>query len=198
MVDKYGTGQDPDCYPGTSTLINLFDIRDDKTLETAEHDITEICASELEFQPPPYNLEYLCQIHKSLFQDIYPWAGQTRQVDISKGSTRFCNVSYLKGEADRLFSNFEAHHYFQGMDRGNLVSSIAELYGSLNMIHPFREGNGRAQRIFFEHIVTNVGFEIYWEQVSQEEWINANIAAVVCNYQLLEIIFEGCIGDQLE
>lgn len=110
MVDKYGTGQDPDCYPGTSTLINLFDIRDDKTLEAAEHDITEICASELEFQPPPYNLEYLCQIHKTLFQDICPWAGQARQ----------------------------------------------------------------------------------------EEWTNANIAAVVCNYQLLEIIFERCIGDQLE
>ena len=194
MVDKYGTGQDPDCYPGTSTLINSLNIHDDQMLEAAERDITGLCAVEIEFRAPPYDFDYLCDIHKSLFQDIYPWAGQIRQLDVSKGNTRFCNVRYIATEINKLFSRFTALSYFQKLDRDELIVAIAELYGDLNIIHPFRDGNGRTQRIFFEHAVTNAGFEIYWVSVEQKEWVDANIAAVTCNYGPLELIFERCIG----
>ena len=77
MVDKYGTRQDPNCYPGTSTLINFLNILDDHTLETAERDITHLCAEEIEFRAPPYNFQYLCDIHCKLFQDIYPCVSAT-------------------------------------------------------------------------------------------------------------------------
>ena len=46
------------------------------------------------------------------------------------------------------------------------------------LVHPFRDSNGRAQRIFFEHVITNAEFEIYWKSIEQGEWIAANIAAV--------------------
>ncbi|SDH41090.1 cell filamentation protein [Pseudomonas abietaniphila] len=72
---------------------------------------------------------------------------------------------------------------FQGMDRGNLINASAELFGDLNVVHPFREGNGRAQRILFEHIIVNAGYEISWWPVEPVEWIQANIDAVGCDYE---------------
>ncbi len=198
MVDKYGTEEDPDCYPGTSTLINLLNITDNKTLESAERDITEACVAELEFQTPPYNLDYLCTIHKQIFQDIYPWAGQLRQLDISRGSTHFCNVNFINRESEKLFVKFSEQHYFEGLKRESLIPLVAEFYGDLNMIHPFREGNGRTQRILFEHIIINAGFEIFWEPVNHEQWVKANIAAVTCDYTPLETIFGLCIGNPLD
>jgi cell filamentation protein len=65
------------------------------------------------------------------------------------------------------------------------------------MVHPFRDGNGRAQRILFEHLIINAGYEISWWAVEADEWTRANIAAVACDYQPLIDIFERCIGQQI-
>ncbi|MNT81573.1 putative adenosine monophosphate-protein transferase fic [compost metagenome] len=62
------------------------------------------------------------------------------------------------------------------------------------MIHPFRDGNGRAQRILFEHLIINAGYEISWWPVEEGEWLRANIEAVFCDYDALVRIFERCIG----
>jgi cell filamentation protein, protein adenylyltransferase len=197
VVDKYGTGQDPGCYPGTNVLINRLDIRDEQILEDAERDITLLRAAEFEFLQPPYSFNHLCNIHKTLFGDLYPWAGCIRQVDISKGSTRFCNVAYIDTEIDKLFAGFTISSFFQGLNREDLITAVAEFYGNLNMIHPFREGNGRAQRLFFEHVITNAGCNIFWKPIEKEEWVEANIAAVTCDYSALEFIFDRCIREPL-
>jgi cell filamentation protein len=197
VVDKYGTGQDPDCYPDTCVLINLLDIRDEQILEDAERDITLLRAAEVEFLPPPYSFSQLCSLHKTLFGDLYPWAGSIRQIDISKGDTRFCNVTYIDAEINKLFAELTHASFFQDLGRKELISAASEFYGDLNMIHPFRDGNGRAQRLFFEHLITNAGYQIFWESITKEEWIDANIAAVVCDYSALESIFERCIREPL-
>lgn len=196
-MDKYSDGGGHGCYPGTSTLINLLDIRSETELAAAERDITECCAAEIEFSPPPYNLSYLCDIHRALFKDIYPWAGTLRSVDLSKGDTHFCHAQYLQAEADKLFAHLAALGFLEGLERHHLVAAVAEFYGDINMLHPFREGNGRTQRIMFEHLVVNAGFEIYWDDVSAGEWVAANIAAVVCDYGPLSRIFQRCIGAPL-
>ena len=197
MVDKYGTGDDPACYPGTSVLKNLLNIEDEDILEEAEREISSITASEIEFSPPPYDLTYLQEIHRALFADIYSWAGSIRSIDISKRQTRFCSVNRVVPEAEKLFSHLSALNNFTELDREDLISNVAELYGDMNMIHPFRDGNGRAQRILFEHIVINTGFEISWNHVAREEWVNANIASVHCDYAPLQAIFDRCIGDEI-
>lgn len=68
----------------------------------------------------------------------------------------------------------------------------------MNVVHPFREGNGRVQRILFEHIVVNAGYEISWWEVGAQKWIQANIDAVVCDYRALTEVFERCIGRLIE
>jgi len=86
---------------------------------------------------------------------------------------------------------------YVGATQADLVRQIAEAYGDLNVIHPFREGNGRAQRILFEQIIVNAGFSVNWWLVKHAAWIPANIDAVACDYRGLEAIFERCIGRPL-
>lgn len=194
MSDKYGAGQDAYCYAGTSVLRNRLGIQDDEELCKAEREFSELAASQLEFSLPPYDLAYLQQLHRCLFQDVYDWAGELRVLDISKGQTRFCNVNRLEPEAIKLFAGMADSQWFEGHGREALVTAVAERYGDLNMVHPFREGNGRAQRILFEHLLLNAGFQVDWWQVDPDTWVEANIAAVVCDYSALERIFDRCLS----
>ncbi len=197
MHDKYGCLNDGHFYPGTQVFINKLDIRDSKALAAAERDITASCAAAIEFALPPYDLAYFSVIHRQLFADIYPWAGELRHVDISKGETHFCNVRFLGKEAHKLFSELAADHYLEGLGRLELITAAAQYYGDINMLHPFREGNGRAQRILFEHIIVNAGFEIFWQDIQPGEWLQANVAAVYCDYSLLQALFRRAIGGPL-
>jgi cell filamentation protein len=128
---------------------------------------------------------------------LYDWAGEIRTVDISKGDTRFCNVARIEPEANKTFDALADRNWLEGLERDALVESVAEYYGDLNVVHPFREGNGRAQRLLFEQIIVNAGFEIDWWHVESDEWLQANIDAVVCNYERLAGIFEKCIGSRI-
>lgn len=193
--DKYGVKHDPDCYPGTSVLVNHLNLLDDYELSQAEIDITLSATETLEFQLPPYDFSYLKALHFHLFKDVYPWAGEVRRRDISKGSTRFCTASRIVPEAERLFGQLATEQWLEGVSRDQLITAAAEYFGELNMVHPFREGNGRALRLLFEHLIINVGFEVDWTPVSQDEWIEANIAAVDCNYAKLAVVFDRCIGE---
>ena len=197
MLDKYGIGNDSYCYENSDVLINLFDIRDGELLHEAEREISNVNADTIEFSPPPYDLYYLRSIHRVLFQEIYSWAGELRTVDISKADTRFCTVRRIEKESEKIFDCLKQEDYLTSLSRDQLVVKTAEYYGDINVIHPFREGNGRAQRIFFEHLIVNAGFHISWDGINPERWIEANEAAVVCNYAPLADIFENCIGEPL-
>jgi cell filamentation protein len=197
-LDKYGTGQDPYCLENSNTLINRLGIYSEKELQDVELQLTEIAALDIDFCPPPYDLNYLCELHRMLFGDIYTWAGDIRSIDISKGDTRFCNCNRIEAEANKQFEKLKEAGYFENDCRESLIAHTAELYIELNMTHPFREGNGRAQRILFEHIIINSGYEFSLDDVSENEWIQANIAGVDCNYDPMAKIFDRCIGDTLE
>jgi cell filamentation protein len=197
MLDKYGVGQDPYCYPGTAQLNNRLNLRDPALLAQAERALSEIAASAIEFSTPPYDLPYLKNIHRILFTDLYEWAGELRTVDISKDDTHFCVTSRIEPEANKLFDSLARANWFQELDRQNLITAIAQLFGDLNVVHPFREGNGRAQRILFEHIIINAGFTLSWWKVDVAQWVQANIDAVLCDYEALERVFAQCIGEKL-
>ena len=169
MSDKYGVGQDSYCYPGSTVLRNKLDIRDDSTLNDAEQQLSAVAAATIEFSPPPYNLASLQKIHRTLFSDLYDWAGELRTVGISKQDTRFCQPDYMEKEAGKIFKGMASANWFEGMSRSDLIVAVADAYSDLNVVHPFREGNGRTQRILFEHLVMNAGFEISWWGVENDE-----------------------------
>ena len=196
-LDKYGTGDDPYCYPGSKVLRNLLNIEDDEELAAAEAELTELAVEEIEFDAPPYDLDYFQSLHRQVFEDVYEWAGELRDIDMSKGTTRFCTCKRIAPEANKLFRQLANENYYEGYAREAFVAAIAELYIEMNMIHPFREGNGRAQRLLFEHIIINVGFEFDLEGITQQEWVAANIAGVNCDYEPMTALFDRCIGASL-
>lgn len=195
MPDKYGTGLDPYCYPGTTTLRNLLNIRDSAVLERvdAEHAL----ARAQEFKPDFDELGFagLEQIHKYLFQDIYDWAGVIRTIDITKGATRFCTASRIDAEANRLFKNLANESLLMSLPLDHLQARVAHYYCELNVLHPFRDGNGRALRLYFEVLMANAGHVVSWEGLSQRDWIGANIAGYSGDLEPLTQIFKSAIKD---
>ena len=182
-MDKYGTGQDPYTYPNSSTLINKLNISDPDELNRAEAQLSTLALQDIEFQLPPYDFAYLCSLHQQLFGDLYPWAGQTRTIAISKQDTRFCQPEFIQREANKLFTQLERKQFLADLDFDAFCLEMAEFYIELNMIHPFREGNGRAQRLLFEHIAIFCGYNLSFKGISKEQWVHANIlGCLTCDY----------------
>lgn len=129
-------------------------------------------------------------MHRYLFQDIYDWAGELREVDISKGATRFANVTRIEPEAHKLFGQLATEDHFVGLPREKFVARLAHYYCELNVIHPFRDGNGRAQRLLFEVISINAGYLLRWEPIGRTEWLKANIAAYNCQLEPLMTLLD--------
>lgn len=193
-MDKYGEmGDSLYCYPGTNILKNKLNIHDEQILEQAELELSGLASNLIEYAEPPYDLQYLKSIHAQLFGDLYDWAGKLRQIDISKGDTSFCNFSRIEIETNKLLKPLQEKKYFQGLAPQQLIPQLADLYCELNVIHPFREGNGRTQRIFFEHLIAHCGYGIDWSRIdSQQQWIQANIEGFYGNLNPLIKIFEIC------
>lgn len=194
MPGKYGGSLDPYRYPDSGILRNLLNIHDEDLLQEAERELSEVAACTLRLFPPPYNLSFFQLIHKTLFSDLYEWAGELRTVNIHKDDTLFCTAERIIPEAEKIFRAMEKASWFTGASKADLVIKVAEAYGDLNVIHPFRDGNGRSQRILFEHIIINAGFSVDWWLVDIADWVPANIDAVACDYRSLEAIFKRCIG----
>jgi cell filamentation protein len=193
-MDKYDASNDHYCYQNTSILKNKLNIKDMNTLEAAEREITAETIKSVSYQSPPYNLGYMKELHSHLFSELYDWAGQPRTVNISKGSTPFCICERIQPEAEKLFNKIETENWLKSLPRDNFCERLAEYYCEINMIHPFREGNGRVQRLLFEHITLFAGYELDWGNANQNEWIQANIDGVRVNYGPMANIFKRIVS----
>ncbi|MBB3103301.1 Fic/DOC family protein [Azomonas macrocytogenes] len=121
--DKYCVSQDPDCYPGTDVLENLLDLHDEEDLNEAERYLSGIAAERLEFVEPPYGLGNLKYIHRTLFSEIYSWAGEIRRLKISKGGNQFCVPDRIEPEAAKAFGKMNSAGWFEGYPRDSLVNA---------------------------------------------------------------------------
>ncbi|MCE9733687.1 putative adenosine monophosphate-protein transferase Fic [Pectobacterium sp. IFB5596] len=193
MSDKYGSGQDPYTYPDSNVLINKLGVNDDSQFDDAERQLSELAVLDIEFEEPPYDLHYWCGLHGKIFGDLFDWAGEIRRIDISKGQTRFCTVSRIEIEANKIFTQLSNDDFLQGLERPALITQLAEYYSDLNVIHPFREGNGRSQRLLFEHMIINCGYGASFENIGVQEWLAANVAGYHGNTRPLADIFEKSI-----
>lgn len=167
------------CYEGTTCLINKFDIKDDKKLAEIEADITLAKAAILESQSPklPLDFEYYKYIHRFLFEDIYEWAGKLRTVNISKKGTSFCPVEELEDLCVKCFKRLKRNNYFLNLSKNEFVNEIVDFYITTNMLHPFREGNGRTQRIFISKLIHYNGYKFEFSNIDSDELMQATISA---------------------
>lgn len=147
------------CYPQANVLKNKLNIKDADSLLEAERSITALRILELKQSYPDGELDfsYLKHLHFYIFQDIYGWAGKTRTVNISKGS-QFCLCQFIDDQAIELFQKLERENYL--VDAENIAERLSFYLSELNAIHPFREGNGRAQRMFIEILADRARCEL--------------------------------------
>ena len=166
-----------DCYPGTTVLINKFGIKEEGKLLQAEIEITHEASARWEILPEhsSFNFEHYKAIHWHLFHDLYDWAGQTRSVDISKKGTRFCPHGEIEDLSGRIFTGLHKSNYLKGLQKSQFVSSFIDLYVITNYLHPFREGNGRTQRLFLAQLTRNVGFNLDFADIDVDELMIATI-----------------------
>lgn len=188
-MSRYDVHKDPYCYPQTEVLKNKFNIRDQLTLDKAEAEFSSNAIAKVILQKPPYTFETWKGIHKTLFSDLYEWSGNERTVGITKGNTVFCLPQRIIPEASRLFNDLGKEKWLTGLDIEKFTLRIAHHFVEMNMLHPFREGNGRSQRLLFEFICLNCKYSVDWSKVSTEEWVNANIGGVIGNNNLMQSAF---------
>ena len=127
----------------------------------------------------------LAQIHKYLFEDIYPFAGKIRTENIAKGNFRFAPVMYLKASLEHIDS----------MPQSNF-NEIIEKYVEMNVAHPFREGNGRSTRIWLDLILKKeIGNVVDWSKVDKEDYLLAMERSPVKSIEIKEILKNALTSD---
>jgi cell filamentation protein len=183
--------------PGTGVLRNRLGIADEATLEQAEADIAATRSYELSKSPlrGNFDLAHMREIHRRLFSDLYDWAGELRSVDITKGSTRFAHHAYIASAAASIFQPLAKENRLAGLDLIAFSERAAYFLGELNALHPFREGNGRAQREFISHLAQANGYYIAWENIAQAEMLEASIQSFSgANGKLARLIRQNLVA----
>jgi cell filamentation protein len=119
----------------------------------------------------------LRHIHHYLFQDVYAWAGEFRTVPIAKRNSFFARPEHIQAELQKLFHQLAGEQFLRGIDSSGFCRRAAHYLGEINALHPFREGNGRAQREFIRELAAEAGYEIAWDLVTQDEMFAASVAS---------------------
>ena len=178
------------CYPDSYVLRNKFDIRNAGTLNTAEREFTSVKLAYIKDNPIKgrFDLKHLRAIHRYLFCDIYDWAGELRTVNIAKGN-QFCNYIHLVTYADGIFTKLKAEKFLAKTSVDSLPERLAYYLSEVNVLHPFREGNGRAQRVFIEYLAQTAGYHVSFADVSDREMIEASASAFALDYDMMITMF---------
>ena len=164
-------------------LQNKLGITDSAELARIEEKISKKKAAELFEKGLLDNLEAgkfsaLSFIHRYLFEDIYHFAGDVRDVNIAKGDFRFAPVMYLE----------QALEHVSNMPQ-TTFDEIIEKYVEMNIAHPFREGNGRSTRIWLDLILKKeLGHVIDWSKVDKEDYLLAMERSPIRDIEIKHIL----------
>ena len=128
----------------------------------------------------------LCEIHKYLFDDIYDFAGKIRTVNISKGNFRFAPLMYL----ETAIKNVDKMPQ-------NTFDEIVEKYVEMNIVHPFREGNGRSMRIWLDMMLKKqIGQVVDWSKIEKEDYLMAMERSPINDIEI-KYILNAALTDQI-
>lgn len=165
---------DPYLISGTTVLRNLVGATTSAELAAAEADLSFARATQLLNDPVPAtnDLAELSTIHFRLFQDVYDWAGRLRIVNVKKdipGAEFFMPYDFIELAAAHCFQDLADEEHLKGLERKVFVERLAFHYEKINYVQPFREGNGRTQRVFWNRVALEAGWQLDWRPVHGEE-----------------------------
>ncbi|WP_406604135.1 BID domain-containing T4SS effector [Bartonella gliris] len=180
-------------YPNSVTLKNKYGTKNLKSfLEKCSHDTAQAMVNlRLEPLPECFDSAYLSYLHLCLFENTFEWAGCTRNVPFTfkDGTTAampemkrtgwtyaFAIGDQIQEGLQRLDQTLAEKNNLQGLTREAFIHEAMEMFNSLNHIHPFREGNGRTQRVFFENLARAAGHQLEFSLVTKERMMVASVA----------------------
>ena len=172
-------------------LENKLNITDQVELAKVEEKISKQKAKQLFDSGDIANVEIgtlagLSFIHTYLFEDIFYFAGKIREVNIARGNFRFAPLMYLKQSLEHIDT----------MPQGNF-DEIIEKYVEMNIAHPFREGNGRATRIWLDLILKNeIKQVVDWNLVDKDDYLSAMQRSVVKDVEI-KVLLKQALTDQI-
>ena len=176
-------------YKGTDILKNKLGIKDEKLLKEYETRIVafKIATISTVILPMDYTPERLKSIHKYLFDDIFYFAGEYREENITKGNFRFSEFEYIEENIQRIFNNIKIDE-MKKMSFNDFVKQISYIMTELNVLHPFREGNGRTIRELVREICFDCGYVIDWYEINHDDILRASIKAVVDETEQIKML----------
>lgn len=180
------------CYEGSDTLINQFHIKNTDELLKYEAKITALKSLSLRQQGITGNFDkaHYLSIHQYLFEDIYPFAGKFRTENIGKGEFLFAQWQYIEQQLDFLLEKLQKENFLQGLPKEQLAIKLAYYLSELNVLHAFREGNGRTNREFIRQLALKNGYRLNLKKVAPQKILEVSIESVLNTTKLEKILIE--------
>lgn len=188
--EVYTTVQSIYCYPDSEVLKNKLNIHDHSELKQAEEEFVAVKQLVLLQDPIKgrFTMSHLLRIHRFLFEDVYPFAGRLRREQISKGNTTFYPPNLIERELRRVFQKVHEMDMLHETDQQTQIQHLSYVMAELNIIHPFREGNGRSIRELIRCMALVYGLSINWGNTDRDALIDAAIASVDDNMAFCNVL----------
>ena len=150
-------------------LKNKYGITDPAKLAVVERAAAYQRILQLETQPIAGNFDFdhLKKIHQFILQDVYDWAGTLRTRDTGAVGMNLphCRPEHIENQAAFIFRGIAKDNFPQGLPKDRAVDRLAYHWGETTVLHPFRDGNSRTQRVFFDELLKSSGWTIDWQKV---------------------------------
>lgn len=137
-----------------------------------------------------FDVSHFVSIHKFLFEDIYPFAGLFRTENIAKDYFQFAEWEYIESELTRLLSELKSENFLANLTKEKFAERLAYYWAELNVLHPFREGNGRTTREFLRQLSLKNGYILNLHKISPQKLLNASIKSIIDTSDLGKYLYK--------
>ena len=177
-------------YEDTDILINKMDIKDVNLLNEYERRVVSLKLLIINYTTfsNKFDAAMLKDIHKFLFSEIYDFAGEYREENLAKDDFRFASCDFIESELERILKPMKNIDEYKALEKKEFAEKIAYFISEINVIHPFREGNGRTYREFVRQFAYQVGWNLDWSKCSYEEIYAASLKSVYDTDDLSAVI----------
>ncbi|MCC8248664.1 Fic/DOC family protein [Saccharothrix luteola] len=187
--------EDPYLDPVSGVLRNNLGLTDPIECDFAETRLSTMRVEQLALAPLPglYDLAHLRAFHRRIFGDFYPWAGEIRRVNIGK-SALFAAWRQIEPYAIGVFDDLKKERYLRGLPREAFLDRFTHYFAEVNAVHPFREGNGRAQRAFFRQLAREAGWRVAVHTLDRVAFTDACEQSLTSSNDSLRDLFDTVLS----
>lgn len=184
--------QDPYCYPGSSVLINKYNIRSHEALAKVEFHTVRLAALTL---PKTLPTEAgFKDTHLFLYGRLYSWAGHQRTTDLISSGIDHTRPAAIGGELARIFSSVKDQNNFHNLKPNEFAERSAPIIGGLAVTAPFRAGNDVTLKYFVTHLAEQAGHGFSTKALDQQAWVIAKQESAKGNHAPMADTIRSCIA----